>query len=60
MLGVTPVSCVMVGDDRSLDMPAADLGMRTFYVGGDLGVPSDWSGTLDGFADLLPRLVEDD
>ncbi len=33
MLGVAPATCLMVGDDRALDMPAADLGMRTFYVG---------------------------
>ena len=60
MLGVEPTSCVMVGDDRGLDMPAADLGMRTFYVGDDSGVPADWSGTLENFADLLPRLAAED
>ena len=49
----------MVGDDRSLDMPAADLGMRTFYVGRSKGVPADWSGTLEDLADLLPRLAEE-
>jgi FMN phosphatase YigB (HAD superfamily) len=59
MLGVSPSSCVMVGDDRALDMPAADLGMRTFYVGGDSGAPADWRGSLDDFADLVPRLAED-
>jgi FMN phosphatase YigB (HAD superfamily) len=57
MLGTEPASCVMVGDDRTLDMSAADVGMRTFYVGTGLGVPSDWSGTLVGFAELLPRLL---
>jgi len=59
MLGVEPRYCLMVGDDRSLDMPAADLGMRTFYVGADKGVPADWSGTLEDLADLLPRLAQD-
>jgi FMN phosphatase YigB (HAD superfamily) len=57
MLGVNPASCIMVGDDRALDMPAADLGMRTFYVGSDRKVPSDWSGTLRTFEELLPRLL---
>jgi FMN phosphatase YigB (HAD superfamily) len=57
LLGVAPASCVMVGDDRSLDMPAADLGMRTFYVGPDRGVPSDWRGNLVAFEELLPRLL---
>lgn len=59
-LGVVPSSCVMVGDDRSLDMPAADLGMRTFYVGSDRDVPSDWRGTLVAFAELMPRLLAAD
>jgi FMN phosphatase YigB (HAD superfamily) len=57
MLDTSPRSCLMVGDDRALDMPAADLGMRTFYVGGDRGVPSDWHGTLVAFEELLPRLL---
>lgn len=57
MLGAAPASCVMVGDDRGLDMPAADLGMRTFYVGRSRGVASDWSGTLVAFEELLPRLL---
>jgi FMN phosphatase YigB (HAD superfamily) len=57
MLGADPTACVMVGDDRALDMPAADLGMRTFYVGRSRGVPSDWSGSVVGFEELLPRLL---
>ena len=60
LLTVEPASCLMVGDDRTLDMPASDVGMRTFYVGGDAGVPADWSGTLEDLVDLLPRLAEDD
>jgi FMN phosphatase YigB (HAD superfamily) len=54
-----PVDCVMVGDDRALDMPAADVGMRTFYVGADAATHADWHGDLDGFADLLPRLIDE-
>jgi len=60
MLGFETASCLMVGDDRTLDMPAADVGMLTFYVGGDSGVPADWSGTLEDLADLLPRLTQND
>lgn len=56
MVGHAPSDCVMVGDDRSLDMPAADVGMRTFYVGrGAAG--AHWYGDLDDLAHLLPRLA---
>ncbi len=56
LLSVDPRECVMVGDDRILDMSAADVGMRTFYVG-DHPVPTcDWSGTLEDLAVLLKRL----
>jgi len=57
MLGVSPAECLMVGDDRALDMPAADIGMRTFYVGDDALAAADLRGTLEDLADLLPRLV---
>ncbi len=57
LLGVSPDECLMVGDDRTLDMPAADVGMRTFYVGPDPSAPADMRGNLDELADLLPRLV---
>lgn len=56
-LGVDPTECIMVGDDRYLDMPAADIGMRTFYVGTDENTATDYRGTLEDFAALLPRLV---
>ncbi len=57
LVGCVPAECMMVGDDRSMDMPASDAGMRTFYAGRDDGVSADWSGSLDDLADLLPRLV---
>jgi FMN phosphatase YigB (HAD superfamily) len=57
LLGVAPGECLMVGDDRSLDMPAADVGMRTYYVGDDVDAPADMRGDLEALADLLPRLV---
>jgi FMN phosphatase YigB (HAD superfamily) len=57
MAGHEPAQCLMVGDDRALDMPASDVGMRTFYVGSDTSTQADWCGDLDGLADLLPRLA---
>ncbi len=57
LLGMSPQDCLMVGDDRALDMPAADVGMRTYYVGTDESAPADMRGDLDELADLLPRIV---
>lgn len=57
MAGADARECVMVGDDRTNDMAAADLGMSTFYVGDQTGVHADWAGDLDDFADLLPKLT---
>jgi FMN phosphatase YigB (HAD superfamily) len=59
LIGVDRRECVMVGDDRSLDLAAADVGMRTFYVGEDPGAHADWRGGLPGLAALLPRLMRD-
>lgn len=56
MLGAEPTRCIMVGDDPTLDMPAADVGMLTFRIGDERGV-ADFSGDLDALADLLPRLA---
>ncbi len=57
LLGVKPTEALMVGDDRMLDMSAADVGMKTFYVGSDTAPGTDFAGTLVGLADLLPRLA---
>ena len=59
MMGCRPSECLMVGDDRFLDMPAADVGMRTFYVGGESGVVADFAGTLRELPALLARLGKD-
>ncbi|HEX9093419.1 MAG TPA: HAD family hydrolase [Coriobacteriia bacterium] len=56
MVDCEPTECLMVGDDRALDMPAADIGMRTFYTGTD-GAAADWRGDLDELADLIGRLA---
>jgi FMN phosphatase YigB (HAD superfamily) len=58
LIGADPPKCVMVGDDRSLDLAAADVGMRTFYVGPDPRARADWRGDLVDLAALLPRLVD--
>lgn len=57
LLEIPPAGCLMVGDDRTLDMPASDVGMKTFYVGKDSGVAADFTGDLDDLAELLPLLV---
>ncbi len=60
MMGVPAGRCLMVGDDRVLDMSAADAGMRTFYVGPAPIPPGDFSGNLRDLAALLPRLAADE
>lgn len=56
-LGVEPTECLMVGDDPVLDLAAADVGMKTFYVGGNEPVIADWTGRLEDLPGLLARLV---
>jgi len=58
MLVVEPRDCLMVGDDRYLDMPAANVGMRTFYVGGDDDAACDYRGDLGDLVSLLERLAD--
>ena len=57
MLGVDPIDCLMVGDDRTLDMAAADVGMRTFYVGESPAPTADYCGSTADVASLLGRLT---
>jgi len=59
LVGVAASACLMVGDDRALDLPAADVGMRTFYVGSSADAPADYRGTLEELVGLLPRLVSE-
>jgi FMN phosphatase YigB (HAD superfamily) len=56
MLGCAPAECLMVGDDRGLDLPAAATGMRTFFVGDDPAAQPDFAGSLTDLAALLERL----
>lgn len=56
-LGVRRSDCLMVGDDPVLDMAAADVGMRTFFVGEGTAPTCDWNGGLADVAGLIPRLA---
>jgi FMN phosphatase YigB (HAD superfamily) len=56
-IGVDPTQCIMVGDDASMDMGAAQLGMKTYYVGSEPEVECDWKGTLEDFLVVLPNLL---
>lgn len=58
-MGVEPGACLMVGDDRDLDLPAAAAGMRTYYVGAEPDAAADFGGDLATLARLLPRLVDE-
>jgi FMN phosphatase YigB (HAD superfamily) len=55
-LGVQPSECTMVGDDVDLDLPAADVGMQTFYVGPDPISASGRRGDMIDVAGLIGRL----
>jgi FMN phosphatase YigB (HAD superfamily) len=57
-LGLDPADCLMVGDDRYLDMPASEVGMRTFYVGREPDAEADYHGTLSDLTDLLRRTCD--
>jgi FMN phosphatase YigB (HAD superfamily) len=57
MLEVEPGSCLMVGDDADLDLPAASVGMRTFYVGDGAVQAPDLAGSLADLIQMLPGLV---
>jgi HAD superfamily hydrolase (TIGR01549 family) len=52
-LGVAPSECLMVGDDAVLDMSAADIGMRTFFVGSGRAAGADWHGDMQDVRSLL-------
>ena len=58
MLDVEPSAALMVGDDRVLDMTAADVGMSPFYVGQGAAPAADYSGSLGDLIALLPRLAD--
>ena len=57
MIRCEPGECLMVGDDRGMDMPASAVGMRTFYVGDDACAPADHRGTMADLSALLRREI---
>lgn len=59
LIGARANRCLMVGDDRELDLPAAAVGMRTYYVGPDSGTGADWTGDLVELARIMPRLIDE-
>lgn len=54
-LGVEPPECLMVGDDPVLDLAAADVGMKTYFVGGSHPTAT-WSADLGSLPGLLERI----
>jgi HAD superfamily hydrolase (TIGR01549 family) len=52
-LSIAPEQCLMVGDDPVLDMAAADIGMKTFFVGCGPSAEADWHGNLSDVRSLL-------
>lgn len=52
-IGVEPEHCIMIGNDKEEDMPAHEIGMKTFLVGDESGENIDWHGDLTGFYQLL-------
>lgn len=56
LLGVDPSRCLMVGDDRMLDLAAADVGMRTYHVSQSADAAADYSGSMEEVAALITRL----
>jgi FMN phosphatase YigB (HAD superfamily) len=58
MLALPPSEALMVGDDRVLDMAAADVGMKTYFVGRGRALAVDYAGKLSQLPELLTRLTE--
>jgi len=56
LLEVDPTRCLMVGDDRMLDLAAADVGMRTYHVSASADAAADYSGGMEDVAALITRL----
>lgn len=56
LIGCAPSDCVMVGDDAGTDMPAASIGLTTYYVGSGTA-KADACGTLADFPAWLERLA---
>lgn len=60
LLEVDPTDCLMVGDDRVLDLSAADIGMRTFHVSEVSDAAANYSGTMSDVPEMIRRLCSED
>lgn len=60
LLDVAPSRCLMVGDDRMLDLAAADVGMKTFHVTDSAASAADYSGRMSDVAGIISRLCGSD
>jgi FMN phosphatase YigB (HAD superfamily) len=58
MIGCEPQDCLMVGDDRDMDMAAAAVGMGTYYVGDQRKTKSDFRGTIRELPAFLKYLAQ--
>lgn len=56
MLDVSPADCLMVGDDPVLDLPAANIGMKTFFVGNSTEAAADYRGSLIDLTRLIQQM----
>lgn len=57
MLQCAPQDCLMVGDDRDMDMVASVVGMKTYYVGDQRRTKSDFRGTIRELPAFLKYLA---
>ena len=57
LLGVRLEECLMVGNDAVRDLPRADCGLRTAYVGHARPKRAVWRGSMAELARQLPDLV---
>ncbi|MDO8987216.1 MAG: HAD family hydrolase [Coriobacteriia bacterium] len=60
LLGVDPTDCLMVGNDRVLDLSAADVGMLTFHVSEDSGGAANYKGAMIDVPAMIRRLCSVD
>lgn len=61
-IGVKPADCLMVGNDVGEDLPAGQIGMKTFLVEdllidkGESSLQADWRGSLADLIRFIDRL----
>jgi len=53
ILGVQPTQCLMIGDDRLQDMPAAQCGMHVYWTKASAQTRDVWGGQLSELTEFL-------